>query len=62
MCSSDLARLASLQGTSQTLLVERGGIGRTECFAPAKIAGVPHGVFVAVRVTGAERGQLTVTA
>jgi threonylcarbamoyladenosine tRNA methylthiotransferase MtaB len=56
------ARLASLCGTTQTLLVERGGIGRTECFAPAKIAGVDHGTFVRVAVTGVADGYLKVAA
>ncbi|MEI9997118.1 MAG: tRNA (N(6)-L-threonylcarbamoyladenosine(37)-C(2))-methylthiotransferase MtaB [Rhizomicrobium sp.] len=56
------ARLASLEGTTQELLVERGGIGRTACFAPAQIAGAAHGTFVRVRVTGAAAGHLTVAA
>jgi threonylcarbamoyladenosine tRNA methylthiotransferase MtaB len=55
------ARLASLNGMTQELLVERGGIGRTRCFAPARIEGEP-GTFVIRRVTGAVDGQLTVAA
>ncbi len=39
------ARMSSLNGTTQTLLVERGGIGRTECFAPARID-APPGTFM----------------
>jgi threonylcarbamoyladenosine tRNA methylthiotransferase MtaB len=31
------ARLASLVGTAQTLLMEKDGMGRTPCFAPVKI-------------------------
>jgi threonylcarbamoyladenosine tRNA methylthiotransferase MtaB len=60
--AASAARLASLSGTTQTLLVERGGIGRTECFAPAKIAGVAHGNFVRVAVMGAADGYLKVAA
>jgi threonylcarbamoyladenosine tRNA methylthiotransferase MtaB len=54
-------RLAALAGTTQTLLVERGGIGRTECFAPARIDALP-GSFVSARITGAARGQLLAAA
>jgi threonylcarbamoyladenosine tRNA methylthiotransferase MtaB len=55
------ARFAALEGTTQTLLVERGGIGRTECFAPARIDALP-GSFVSARITGAMRGQLLAAA
>jgi threonylcarbamoyladenosine tRNA methylthiotransferase MtaB len=55
------ARLAALTGTTQELLVERGGIGRTRCFAPARIDGEP-GSFVIRRVMGHVQGQLTVAA
>ncbi|HUO90771.1 MAG TPA: tRNA (N(6)-L-threonylcarbamoyladenosine(37)-C(2))-methylthiotransferase MtaB [Rhizomicrobium sp.] len=51
------ARLARLVGSTRMLLVERGGIGRTECFAPARIAAAP-GTFVAARLTGVEGAQL----
>ena len=52
-------RNASLVGTIQTLLMERGGIGRTPCFAPARPAfAAEAGSFVAVRVTGVSNNQL----
>jgi len=53
------ARHASLVGTIQTLLVERGGIGRTPCFAPVRITGCTHGNFVSARVTGLVDGKLS---
>jgi threonylcarbamoyladenosine tRNA methylthiotransferase MtaB len=34
------------------VLVERDGLGRTEHFTPAEIAGAPPGVVVAARITG----------
>jgi len=55
------ARLAALNNTTQTLLIERGGIGRTECFAPAKIDARP-GTFLAARITGATHNQLLAEA
>jgi threonylcarbamoyladenosine tRNA methylthiotransferase MtaB len=55
------ARLAALAGTTQTLLVEKNGIGRTECFAPARIDAVP-GTFVTARITGAAQGHLLAAA
>src|SRR6202789_1274 len=39
------ARLDALAGSEQTLLVERGGIGRTPCFAPVQTDGEP-GCFI----------------
>ena len=55
------ARLAALNITTQTLLVERGGIGRTECFAPARIVAEP-GTFITARITGAAHNQLLAQA
>ncbi len=55
------ARLGALSGTTQMLLVERGGIGRTECFAPARIAAAP-GTFIAARIIGATGGRLLAAA
>ena len=53
------ARLASLVGSEQPLLVERGGIGRTPCFAPVRLSGTPmRGAIVTARITGAEAGLL----
>jgi threonylcarbamoyladenosine tRNA methylthiotransferase MtaB len=51
------ARLAALVGSTQTLLLERGGIGRTACFAPARFVGEP-GTFVTTRITGATSTHL----
>ncbi|HEY1708964.1 MAG TPA: tRNA (N(6)-L-threonylcarbamoyladenosine(37)-C(2))-methylthiotransferase MtaB [Rhizomicrobium sp.] len=48
------ARLASLEGTEQTLLVEKPTIGRTACFAPARFDGdAAPGSFVRARIAGA---------
>ena len=44
--------LQSLLGQRKLLLMERGGIGRTSCFTPARLDGVPHGRFVTARLTG----------
>jgi threonylcarbamoyladenosine tRNA methylthiotransferase MtaB len=55
------ARLSALVGGTRTLLVERGGIGRTECFAPARIA-APPGTFLSARLTGISGGQLLAEA
>ena len=55
------ARLAALRNTTQGLLVERGGIGRTECFAPARIDATP-GTFITARITGAAHNQLLAEA
>ena len=54
-------RMTALNGTTQTLLVERGGIGRTECFAPARID-APPGTFMTARITGAAHNQLLAQA
>ena len=50
------ARLRSLIGTEQTLLMEKDGMGRTECFAPVAARGVP-GSFLRTRITGASATQ-----
>jgi threonylcarbamoyladenosine tRNA methylthiotransferase MtaB len=54
-------RLSALVGATRTLLVERGGIGRTECFAPARIAAEP-GTFLSARLTGVDGAQLVAEA
>jgi len=53
------ARQRTLIGTTQTLLVERGGIGRTACFAPVRIDGCVHGAFVAAHIVGLVGGKLS---
>ena len=52
------ARRASLLGTIQILLVERGGMGRTPCFAPIQIAGAAPGSFVKARIGASADGTL----
>ncbi len=44
--------LQSLVGKRAQLLMERGGIGRTPCFTPARLDGAMHGQFVHARLTG----------
>jgi threonylcarbamoyladenosine tRNA methylthiotransferase MtaB len=46
------ARLDAMIGSRHTLLMERGGIGRTPCFTPVEISGVPHGTFLPAHITG----------
>jgi len=57
--AASAAHLATLVGTTQTLLIERGGVGRTPCFAPVRIAGCVHGSFVSARIAGLVAGQLS---
>ncbi len=53
------ARLRSLVGTEQTLLVEKDNVGRTACFAQARFAGsAPAGAFVRARVHDSTGTQL----
>ena len=54
-------RLRGLVGSRRTLLAERGGIGRTECFAPARIEAQP-GTFISATITGVAGNQLTALA
>jgi threonylcarbamoyladenosine tRNA methylthiotransferase MtaB len=51
------AHFAGLVGSRKEILLEKGGIGRTACFAPVRFDGTA-GRFVTVAVTGAENGQL----
>jgi threonylcarbamoyladenosine tRNA methylthiotransferase MtaB len=58
--AAQAARLGSLTGTVQSVLTERGGIGRTPCFAAVKLEGdVPPGMIASVHITGAESAHLT---
>lgn len=52
-------RHLSLLGSSQTLLVERRGMGRSECFAPA-VFDAEHGAgsFVRARIVATRGGEL----
>jgi threonylcarbamoyladenosine tRNA methylthiotransferase MtaB len=57
------ARHAGLVGTTQTILVEKNGVGRTECFAPVAFdAEAAPGVFVTTRITGASAKELRAAA
>ena len=49
--------LQALVGRQTQLLMERGGIGRTACFAPVRLDGAA-GRFVSTLITGAVGGQL----
>ena len=53
------ARLDTMIGSHHTVLMERGGIGRTPCFTPVEIGNVAHGTFLDVRITGRSGAQLT---
>ena len=51
------AHFKGLVGTRKEILLEKGGIGRTACFAPVRFDGIA-GDFVTVSVTGTGNGQL----
>ena len=51
--------LESMTGTTQTVLAERGGIGRTPCFTPVEIGPVAHGTFASFAITGRHGSHLT---
>jgi threonylcarbamoyladenosine tRNA methylthiotransferase MtaB len=51
------AHLGGMVGGTREILMEKGGIGRTACFAPVKFAGTA-GRFVTVALTDAKNGQL----
>jgi threonylcarbamoyladenosine tRNA methylthiotransferase MtaB len=51
------AHLGGMVGGTREILMEKGGIGRTACFAPVKFAGTA-GCFVTVALTAAKNGQL----
>jgi threonylcarbamoyladenosine tRNA methylthiotransferase MtaB len=53
------ARLDAMIGTHHTVLMERGGIGRTPCFTPVEIRDVAHGTFCTVHITGRRGERLT---
>ena len=44
--------LAAERGATRKILVEREGVGRTEHFTPAEIAGTEAGAIVTARITG----------
>jgi threonylcarbamoyladenosine tRNA methylthiotransferase MtaB len=53
-----MAHLASEVGATRRLLVENGGVGRTERFTLAEIAGPERGTIVTARITGHTRRGL----
>jgi threonylcarbamoyladenosine tRNA methylthiotransferase MtaB len=47
------SRLAALVGSRQSLLIERGGVGHTPCFAPARFKRAAEpGLILEARITG----------
>ena len=53
------ARYQTMIGSRQEVLVERGGVGRTRCFAPVKLEGEPpHGQIQSVRIVNAMTDRL----
>jgi threonylcarbamoyladenosine tRNA methylthiotransferase MtaB len=53
------ARMRALAGTEQTLLIEKSGMGRTSCFAPAYFVGnAEPGAIVRARIAGADTTSL----
>ena len=46
------AHLRAEEGAARRVLVERRGLGRTEHFTPAEIAGGLPGEVIAARITG----------
>jgi len=53
--------LRSLLGQERTLLMERGGVGRSPCFTPARLDAAP-GAFVRARFTAIAGGMLIAEA
>jgi threonylcarbamoyladenosine tRNA methylthiotransferase MtaB len=51
-------RLDGMKGARHTVLMERGGIGRTQCFTPVKFD-APHGRFLPLTITGRTGDKLT---
>ncbi len=53
-------RLLAMVGSEQILLVERQGVGRSECFAQVAFSGdAAPATFVRAHITGLSRGKLT---
>jgi threonylcarbamoyladenosine tRNA methylthiotransferase MtaB len=48
-----------MKGSRQLVLMERGGIGHTPCFASVAFAGALPGVFVPLTITGRAGPHLT---
>jgi threonylcarbamoyladenosine tRNA methylthiotransferase MtaB len=56
------SRLDGMKGSRHMVLAERGGIGRTPCFAPVEIGEVAYGTFLPIAITGRRGEHLTGTA
>jgi threonylcarbamoyladenosine tRNA methylthiotransferase MtaB len=52
------ARLDAMRGSRQSILMERGGIGRTPCFTPVAFD-APHGALLTLMITGRDGARLT---
>ncbi|HKQ45172.1 MAG TPA: tRNA (N(6)-L-threonylcarbamoyladenosine(37)-C(2))-methylthiotransferase MtaB [Rhizomicrobium sp.] len=53
------ARLDGMKGSRHTVLMERGGIGRTPCFTPVTFAHGMPGTFLPLTITGRDGDHLT---
>ncbi|HJT44283.1 MAG TPA: tRNA (N(6)-L-threonylcarbamoyladenosine(37)-C(2))-methylthiotransferase MtaB [Rhizomicrobium sp.] len=53
------ARLDSMKGSRHTVLMERGGIGRTPCFTPVTFPQGMPGTFLPLTITGRDGNHLT---
>jgi threonylcarbamoyladenosine tRNA methylthiotransferase MtaB len=51
-------RLDAMKGSRHTILMERGGMGRTPCFTPVKFD-APYGSFLPLTITGRMGDKLT---
>ena len=51
------ARLDGMKGSRHTILMERGGMGRTPCFTPVKFD-APYGSFLPLTITGRSGAHL----
>jgi threonylcarbamoyladenosine tRNA methylthiotransferase MtaB len=49
-------RLDGMKGARHTVLMERGGVGRTPCFTPVKFD-APYGSFLTLTITGTITGR-----
>jgi threonylcarbamoyladenosine tRNA methylthiotransferase MtaB len=54
------ARFQAMIGSTREILVEKGNIGHTSCFAPVRFEGqAPQGALVNLALTGTKAGKLT---
>ena len=57
--AAEKARLDAMTGSRHTVLMERGGIGRTPCFTPVAFDNGVPGSFVPLSITGRRGDRLT---